>query len=508
VRGGSVTYGLEAETGDGWCLPESQLAISGILVARAIFDTLTAPNADGEMVPYLAESVEPNETFDEWTIGLREGVTFHDGSELTAEVVKNTLDASRGQYEGRAALLFIFVLDNIDTVEVTDDLEVTVTTKVPWAAFPAFLHASGRLGIIAQAQLDNAESCDRDLIGTGPFEVESWDPGREFVATANEDYWQEAPDGEPYPYLDEIRFVPIVEAEQRVNSLESGEIDLMHGTGAQDTITLDGLEEDGVVKNRDSEDNAEVGFLQMNSSKPPFDDVRFRRALAHGLDREDFTEVITRDLFTIASGPFAEGAVGYLEDAGYPEYDPEEAEALIAEYEEEVGPIRPITYQATPGAATQEIAVYIQQALGEIGVEVELETVQQDKLIDNAISGEFDIMGFRNYPGSDPDLLYVWFSSTSPANFGRIKDPEIDRLLDEGRSEPDPDTREEIYEDLNRRFGEQVWSLWANWTTWRIATQPGVFGHTVETLPALPDGSDPFEGLATGHPVHGLWVEE
>ncbi|HXH59660.1 ABC transporter substrate-binding protein, partial [Iamia sp.] len=509
VRGGSVTYGLEAETGDGWCLPESQLAISGILVARAIFDTLTAPNADGEYVPYLAESVEPNEAFDEWTITLRDGVTFHDGSELTAEVVKNNIDAYRGQYEGRAALLFIFVLDNIDTVEVTDDLEVTVTTKVPWVSFPAFLHSSGRLGMIAQAQLDDAESCDRELIGTGPFEFESWDPGREFVATANEDYWQEAPDGEPYPYLEEIRFVPIVESEQRVNALESGEIDLMHSSGAQDAITLDGLEEDGVVKNRSSEQFAEVSFVQINSSKAPLDDVRVRRALALANDRADYKEVINRGRFTMASGPFAEGSPAYLEDAGYPsEQDLEEAEALIAEYEEEVGPLRTMTYQATPGAANQEVAVYIQQTLQEVGIDIEIETVQQDKLIDNAISGDYDLMGFRNYPGGDPDELYVWFNSTSPVNFGRIKDPEIDRLLEEGRSEPDPDTREQIYQDLNRQFGEQVWSIWAHWTTWRISTQPEVFGYTPETLPALPDGSDPFEGLATGHPLHGLWVDE
>ncbi len=100
VRGGAVTYGIEAETGDGWCLQEAQLAISGILVARSIYDTLTAPNADGDYVPYLAKSVEPNDDYTSWTITLREGVKFHDGSDLTAEVVKNNLDAYRGQYHG------------------------------------------------------------------------------------------------------------------------------------------------------------------------------------------------------------------------------------------------------------------------------------------------------------------------------------------------------------------------------------------------------------------------
>ncbi len=507
VRGGSVTMALEAETGDGWCLPEAQLAISGIQIATSIYDTLTVPNGDTEFVPYLAEAVEPNDEFTEWTITIRDGITFHDGSPLNAEVVKNNLDAYRGQYEGRAALLFIFVLDNIDTVEATGAMEVTVTTKVPWAAFPAFLHSSGRLGMIAQAQLDNADSCDRDLIGTGPFKLKSWDKGREFVAVKNPDYWQMAPDGEPYPYLDEIRFTPVIEGEQRINGLQSGTLDLAYLGAAEDFITVNNLAEDGVLKYRDSNANGEVTFLQVNSSKPPFDDVRIRKAFALGVDRGDLNEVINRGLFTLANGPFAEGSVGYLEDSGFPlEPDMAEAKRLIADWESENGPLPPITYQATPGKTTQEVAVYLQQAANQIGVDLNIQTVQQDKLIDNAISGEYDIMGFRNYPGGDPDQLYVWFNSASPANFGRINDPEIDALLDEGRSETDPQKRKMIYEDLNREFGKDFWSIWTTQVTWRVASVPEVFGYSLDTLPDLPDGSAPFEGLATGFPVMGLWT--
>ena len=78
--GGSVTYGLEAETGGGWCPSSARLAISGIEVGAAIYDTLMVPNTKNEMVPYLAESVEPNADFTEWKITLRDGITFHDGT--------------------------------------------------------------------------------------------------------------------------------------------------------------------------------------------------------------------------------------------------------------------------------------------------------------------------------------------------------------------------------------------------------------------------------------------
>ena len=75
--GGQVIYALESETNAGWCLPESQLAISGIQVARSIYDTLVQPDENDEMVPMLAESVEPNDTYDEWTLKIRQGVKFH-----------------------------------------------------------------------------------------------------------------------------------------------------------------------------------------------------------------------------------------------------------------------------------------------------------------------------------------------------------------------------------------------------------------------------------------------
>src|SRR5262245_805849 len=86
-RGGSVTWGLEAENLSGYCLPNSQLAISGIMVVNAIYDTLTTLNDKGQYVPFLAQSVTPNATFDQWTIKLRPNVKFQNGEALDAAAV-------------------------------------------------------------------------------------------------------------------------------------------------------------------------------------------------------------------------------------------------------------------------------------------------------------------------------------------------------------------------------------------------------------------------------------
>lgn len=504
VRGGKVTYGLEAETIDGWCLPEAQLAISGIMVTRSVYDTLTRPNADGEYEPWLAESVEANEDYTEWTITLREGVTFHDGSELDAEVVKNNLDAYRGEYPTRSPLLFTFVFDNVESVDVVDPMTVSVSMNEPWVAFDAYLHASGRLGIVAQAQLDDEETCATQPIGTGPFTFVNWTPNQSFVAERNPDYWATDEEGNQLPYLDEIEFRPIVEVAQRRNALESGQINAMHTSDPEVVATLREMDETGQVDLTESTEFGEVSYIMFNSSKPPFDDIRARQAMAHAFNFEDFNAVRGAGILTRASGPFAPGSIGHLEDTDFPQYDPDEARRLVEEYEEDTGREFRFTHTTTQAASTVADAQFLREQAREVGMDVEIVTVDQSTQIDRAISGEFESIAWRNHPGGDPDGQYVWWESSYPTNFGRIDDPEIDRLLHEGRTTPDPEEREQIYTDLNRRFAEQVWNMWVYYTLWGVATAPEVNGVMGEG----PSGGEPFPGLAVGNEIMYMWIEE
>ncbi|MCZ7536501.1 MAG: ABC transporter substrate-binding protein [Acidimicrobiia bacterium] len=493
-------YGLEAENGGGWCLPEAQLAIAGIQVARTIYDTLTVPNADGEYVPYLAESITSNDTADEWTIVLRDGIKFHDGSDLTAEVVKNNIDAFRGQYEGRSPLLFVFVFDNIDTVEVTGPLTLTVTTKVPWQAFRAYMYSNGRFGISAQAQLDDPDHCDTNLIGTGPFKLEEWKQNDHLTAVRNPDYWNQ-----PYPYLDEIEYRPMPEGTQRLNAFETGEITVMHTSGPESIKTLRELADQGDANLIESDQYAEVGYAMLNATKPPFDNLIARQAMAYAIDRDAVNEIRNLGILQNASGPFGPGNMGYLEDAGYPEYDPDKAKALVKQYEEETGLPFEFALISTPDTSTIETAQLVKEYAETAGAKVTLGQIEQAQLISTAIAGDFNAILWRNHPGGDPDSQYVWWHTGSPVNFGKFSDPEIDRLLEEGRSEGDSAKREQIYQDLNRRFSEQLWDLWAQWTLWVIASAPEV--HDVMG-PDLPDGSKPFPGMGNGHTVMGIWVEQ
>jgi ABC-type transport system substrate-binding protein len=359
---------------------------------------------------------------------------------------------------------------------------------------------------MARTQLDDTETCASNLIGTGPFELSEWLVNRRLVAQRNPNYWQIAPDGDPYPYADAIEFRPIVEAQQRINAIETQEVNVMASSEPYDIhATLTALADNGVVNLLVANEHPEVGYLLLNSGKPPFDDERMRRALAHGIDREEFNDLINGGFSTIADQPFPVGDPGYLEDPGFPDHDVEEAKRLVAEYTAE-GKSAAFTISAASEPTVLARAEVLSTQLSDLGIEVNIRSVDEATLINEAIGGDFQASVWSHHAGGEPDAQYVWwYSPPNPTNFARIDDPEIDRALDEGRSEPDLAKRRQIYERISRRFAEKVWNIWLVYSEWGIALAPQV--HGVQD-PELPDDGGPvFTGVAAGHPVHGMWID-
>ena len=529
-----VVYGLEAENSGGWCLAEGQLAISGMQIAKAIYDPLTMPNEKGEFEPWLAKTITHNATYDKWTITLRDGVKFHDGTDLTAEVVKNNIDAYRGQYPARSSLLFVFVLANVDTVTVTGDLTLDVTTKTPWPAFPAYLNANNRFGVMSQSQLDDEDTCDRKLVGTGPFMLEDWEkdwvPDDHLTVKKNPNYWLEG-----YPKLDEIEFTPIPDTSVRENAVLSGEVDMIHTSDMMTIDNFQNLAKRGLANIYATDDYAEVTYVLLNNSKPPFNNICARKALAYASDRDLINKITNAGLGTVATGPFAPGSIGYLdaEESGFPQFDSAKAEEFLAKYVEgdpscEVqcppdAPDTPVNEEAeckkesnskkdkfefsltlTADPSVQAVGKLIQALGAEYGVKINLDPIDQANLVNRAISGDFQATVFRNHPGGEPDGQYVWFSN-SPTNFSRFQDQELLDLLNEGRATADRDEQQRIYGAVTKRFAEQVYNIWAWYTRWGIVTTSDVGG--VIQGPDMPSGEGPFPGLATGHSLLDLCVE-
>jgi peptide/nickel transport system substrate-binding protein len=134
--------------------------------------------------------------------------------------------------------------------------------------------------------------------------------------------------------------------------------------------------------------------------------------------------------------------------------------------------------------------------------------VDQATLINQAIGGSTDAFGWRNYPGQDPDTLYVWFYGGSVVNFNHLDDPVVNDALDKGRSEPDPDKRKEYYETFVKRLSSQVVSWWTWYTQWFVAHKSNVHGISGPNLPdeSGATGSEkPVPMLAGIHQIVGLW---
>ena len=500
-RGGSVTWGLEAETTGGYCMPSAQLAISGIMVTNAIYDTLTTLNDKGQYVPYLAQSVTPNATFDEWTIKLRSGVKFQDGEPLDAAAVKLNLDSYRGANPKISSRLNTFVYANIADVTVADPLTVVVKTKTPWPAFPSYLFNGGRTGIAAPAQLNNPDTCATNLIGTGPFKLQEWRQNDHLTAVRNPDYWRKG-----LPYLDKITFQPVTDGPTRVNDLQGGQLDVMHTSGAAETLRLRDLAKQGDVTEMESSKGSEVTYLMLNVSKPPFNDPLARQIVAYSRNTAQINQIRNHDLFPLASGPFPPGSIGYLKDPGFPKPDPKKARALEKEYEAKHGAPLSFDYLTQPDPETVAIGELIQANASKYGVKVGLRTEDQSAAINDAIVGNFTALGWRNHPGGDPDAQYSWWKGGSPVNFNHFDDPVINQLLDQGRVETDPAKRAVIYQNLNREFSKQLYNLWSWQASWTIAASKDVHGLLG---PPLPDGQGkPFPVFAGYVPVVGEWVSK
>jgi peptide/nickel transport system substrate-binding protein len=518
VLGGSVTYGLEAETQGGFCPPTAQLAAGGIQVVQSMYDTLTVPNDKGEYVPYLARSVEPNADFTQWTIVLRDGITFHNGSPLNADAVKLNIDRFR------RGTLFQFVLADLADVTVVDPMTVRVTTKRPWVAFPAVLWSTGRFGMSAPEQLNDEATCARNPIGTGPFRFQEWTPNDHLTAVKNPNYWQKDKFGNQLPYLDSITFRPQIDVSQRVNGLKAGDLDIIHTTDGQQITRLRNDAEAGSIKMLETDRAAEVQHTMLHAGKPPFDNVNARLAVAHAADRNQLNLLTNNQVTPTWDQPYAPETLGYQKDPGFPKRDLKKAEEFVNKYKQETGQSElRFVLRSTPDPGTQQLAAAVKDQVEKVpGISVEVAPpTEQSQYINLGISGDYEAILWRNFPGGDPDTLYVWWKSTLPnqegqetrnlVNFGRINNPEIDRALDEGRTTSDQARRKQAYETIGREFAKNAYNVWGWLTLWAFPAKSSLNGLTGPDLPgpnAAGDGGSRGVPIASVQPVLGLWVSQ
>jgi len=490
VQGGQLVFGLEAET-LGWNPVINTWAQSGHEVGLAIFDPLAAYDADGNVQPYLADAFEHNMDFTEWTIRLRGGVTFHDGTSCNAAAVKQALDAFR------TSLLTASVFESVADVRATDDLTLTLTMSKPWASFPATLATQAGY-IAAPAQLAAAgEAKLNKPIGTGPFRFESWTPGTELVVTRNPSYWRTG-----LPYLNQITFKPVTDPANRASALAAGDLDMIQTSDATSIVALRESAAEGKIQIANDTGEQEEYLLMLNNSAPPFDDPRARKALAAATDVDKYLDLIGAGITESADGPFVKTSKWYAEH-GYPVFDLETAKALVQEFVAAKGELR-FRLGSFADTTSQQTAQALAEMYRAAGMQVEIDSVEQQALGIKALSGDYQALIWRQFSAPDPDGDFVWWHSGSGVpgtinlNFARMQNPAIDAALEDGRKTDDFETRKKAYARLQQQFAETVPYVWLGHTTWSVAAGLNVRGLTNGTLP---DGapSMPFGGQMSGY---------
>ena len=194
-KGGAITFGTEDED-QSFDPATGRFDETGVLYARTVFDPLTIVAQDGSIQPYLAQSVTPNEDYSVWTIGVRPGVLFHDGTTCDAAAIAGSIEHF---LTGELGITLTPSLAKTNAISVTAPDTVTITLNQPWVPFPAYL--TGGIGgqggyIIAPAMIANKNG-GMHPIGTGPFVFEDWVPNDHFTSTRNPHYWRPG-----LPYLD------------------------------------------------------------------------------------------------------------------------------------------------------------------------------------------------------------------------------------------------------------------------------------------------------------------
>ncbi|MEM8902935.1 MAG: ABC transporter substrate-binding protein [Actinomycetota bacterium] len=518
VYGGTLRYGLEAETNTGYDIATSNCAISCIMVMRSIMEPLLAENQDGEVVPFLAqdffpvpaeELAEGQVPFGVWDFVLRDGITFHDGSPLDAEAaVKSMLHIKNGPVSG-GTFAFLHSAEAIDamTMRVFMAPPGGEPGTFPWASFPTFL--TDRAGYVhAPSMIDDPEG-PLNPVGTGPFVFDSWTPNETLTVVRNDNYWHSDADGNAFPYLDAIEWVMLPDKQARDQALLAGDIDIQH-TSFPDSIVA--FREEESIDIIEADDFGETTYIMINHDDAVMADLRVRQALAHCLDRDLVNELRNEGIARVADGLFSPLQLGFLEDPGLPQFDPDAGMALWDEYVAENG-VPELTFGTTTvpfnlGTAELITAQWDQNC----GIEAGISQIEQGAFITEALVGNFQMFLWRNHAGTDPDQQFLWWWSETAAplgevalNFGRFRVPEIDEALFGIRTQADPAIRQAAAEGINQIMAAQVLNIPTSFTIWGLPHDPSV--QQLTGFP-LPEGDEMFGIIAGRHAVAQIYLAE
>jgi peptide/nickel transport system substrate-binding protein len=453
-------------------------------VTKNIFETLIEfGEQDTELAPGLATEWSNSEDGLTYTLKLREGIKFHDGTDFNAEAVKFNFDRwASGDKEHYYYYNSQFG-DRIKEVKVVDDYTVEFVLNSPLAPFYKNL-AMSPFAIASPAAIEEfGDKFMENPVGTGPFVFKEWKRNDKITIVKNEEYWQEG-----LPKLSQVIFRAIPDNSARLNALSSGEVDLIDGVNFSDVGTIE-ANADLQTFYRPS---LNIAYLGLTSTRGPLKEKLVRQALNYAVDKEALIDAFYAGAAESAKNPMPPVVAGYNDDVVDYEYDPEKAKELLKEagyedgFEMELWAM-PVARPYMPDG--QKVAEALQANFEAIGVKAKIVTYEWGTYLDKARLGEADtfLLGWTGDNGDADNFLYVLLDQDSIGsnNYSYYQNQEVHDLLVAAQATADQAEREKLYKEAQVLIKED-----APWIP-LVHSQPALAGKANITgfLPH-PTGSD------------------
>lgn len=466
-RGGELRMGLHRDPAI--LDPHVSQGASSIYVQGSIYETLVQYDADGRLVGGLAEkwTIADDTTY---TFILRKGVKFHDGLDFTATDVIASFKRI-GSKETNATRRE--TIEGMVSYEAVDQHTVKVVLKQPNAVF---LHelASNASYIVSAADIEQGFPFRTKTNGTGPFKLESWEPNSKYVLVRNPDYWREG-----LPYLDRIVMTPIVDDKARINSLRSGENDLVEYVPWQEIDTLS--RDYDLYKSGDA-----FNLVRLHHAQGPTSNKYLRQALNYIVDRQEILNLAFGGQGRLITGPLQQPGSPYYRSELENHYRKDHAKAL--ELLKQAGynspaEVPPLEFTVGVIAVHSETAQVVQQQLKDFGLTINWKSVESVRTM--RTSGEYTMMmDGLSMAWPDPDYMRPYFHSrgTGHAIGAKMANARLDELLDRGARITDDTERIKLYTEAEQIILDEAPWIFLFWRGQAEALHKKVKGYV--TIPA------------------------
>jgi peptide/nickel transport system substrate-binding protein len=483
-RGGDLTFGRYADSL--FLDPVLNDANVDIWILTNLYDTLIRSTPDGKgLEPGLATEWAVSDDGTEVTLTLRQGVKFADGSDMTAEDVKWSLDRARNPDNG----IWNGSIGSIDSVEIAAPDTIVLKLKNP---DPTILPALAVFNTMilpkalfeaepGETDAEKAETFAEHPIGTGPFVFDSWERGTRMRIVRNPHHWDLGEDGEPLPYLDSVTFEVIPDDATRILKLQAGEL------GGSEFIPFARIAELDANPSITMElfPSTRVAYLNMNvrpefkdGTPNPLSDAKVRQALNHAVDKDAIIQIVTygtgtkQQSYMSSTTPMAR-----LEGEPYP-YDPEKAKQLLGESEWPEG--FDVSIYALAGNA-DELAIdsAVQQMWSQLGVNLNIEQVDNATRTQRYRDSDFQM---RNSAWTndinDPSQItsYIAYYPLIQSVYSGWNNDEVNQLFEQSQQELDPEARAAQYARIQEIHVSEAPIIYLYETPYPVALQSNVKG--------------------------------